>query len=391
LKQLATDLVSGFFKAFAHWVASGTTWLLHEAWHGMSATTEPVLTGAAFSSEYQVMILIGLGGVAPMLGLAVIQAIARQDPSGLLRTALLRLPTALLLTGVVIELVSLGLRFTDEASVALLTAGAGAAGRAFGNIEAAVGPVAPAAYGFGQLLLVLVVALVGFMLWVELAVRSAAVAVATLFLPLALAGLVWPATSHWARRLGETLAGLVLMKLVMAAVLALAGGALAADAGGISSLVEGVALLGLTAFSPFVLFRLIPIVEGGAVGHLEGARPAQAVKDQASSLAADGAHWVTAALSGAKPASKGTSGQEGVASLPGAGGSVFAAGAASRGRAAARPSSSPGATGGDPGRGEAPAGRTGEPAAPGSGSQLGEAGWVQHIVRRSENRSRGPS
>lgn len=378
--------MAGFFKAFAHWVASGTTWLLHEAWHGMSATTEPVLTGSAFTSEYQVMILIGVGGVAPLLGLAVIQAIARQDPSGLLRTALLRLPTALLLTGVVIELVSLGLRFTDEASVALLNAGAGAAGRAFGNIEAAVGPVAPAAYGFGQLLLVLAVALVGFMLWVELAVRSAAVAVATLFLPLALAGLVWPATSHWARRLGETLAGLVLMKLVMAAVLALAGGALAADAGGISSLVEGVALLGLTAFSPFVLFRLIPIVESGAVAHLEGARPAQAVKDQASSLATDGAHWVAAAVSGSK-ASKDTAGQDGAGDLPGAGGRIVAA-TSSGGRAAGR-SPSPDGTGSHPGgRGEP--GGAGGTAAAGSLSRF-EDHWMERIARRFENGSRGPS
>jgi hypothetical protein len=285
LKQLAADLIAGFFRTVTRWVASGTIWLLSEAWHFMSATTEPVLSGTAFGAEYHVMVLIGLGTVAPLLGVAVIQAIARQDASGLLRTALLRLPMALLLTGVVIELVSVGLRFTDQASVALLNTGGDPAARAFARIETALTAASPGGFGFGELLLIVVVAIVGFMLWVELAVRSAAVAVATLFLPLALAGLVWPATSHWARRLGETLAGLVLMKLVMAAVLALAGGALAAGAGGISSVIEGLALLALATFSPFVLFRLIPIVESGAVAHLEGARPAQQLKSQAWSLA----------------------------------------------------------------------------------------------------------
>ena len=256
LKQLAADLIAGFFRTVTRWVASGTIWLLSEAWHFMSATTEPVLSGTAFGAEYHVMVLIGLGTVAPLLGVAVIQAIARQDASGLLRTALLRLPMALLLTGVVIELVSVGLRFTDQASVALLNTGGDPAARAFARIETALTAASPGGFGFGELLLIVVVAIVGFMLWVELAVRSAAVAVATLFLPLALAGLVWPATSHWARRLGETLAGLVLMKLVMAAVLALAGGALAAGAGGISSVIEGLALLAsgdvlaLRAFPP---------------------------------------------------------------------------------------------------------------------------------------------
>ena len=66
----------------------------------------------------------------------------------------------------------------------------------------------------------LTAAVVAFVLWLELAVRSAAIGAAALFLPLALVGLAWPATSHWARRLGETLAALVLSKLVIAAVLA---------------------------------------------------------------------------------------------------------------------------------------------------------------------------
>ena len=74
-------------------------------------------------------------------------------------------------------------------------------------------------------------AIVAFVLWVELAVRSAAVAAATLFLPLALAGLAWPATTHWARRLGETLAALVLMKLVIAGVLSLAATAIGSHSG----------------------------------------------------------------------------------------------------------------------------------------------------------------
>jgi uncharacterized membrane protein YgcG len=245
------------------------------------------------------MILIGAGAILPLLGLAVIQAIAQQDPSGLLRTTLLRLPMALLLTGVVIELVSLGLTFTDQASLALLNTGGNAVGRVFAHLEEAVlptGPVGQGLFGFGELVLVVLVAVVGFVLWLELAVRSAAVAVAALFLPLALSGLVWPATSHWARRLGETLAGLVLMKLVMAAVLALAGGALAADAGGVSSVVEGVALLGLTVTSPFVLFRLIPMIEAGAVSHLEAARPAASVSA--------GQQKVMGAVSGLSNASK---------------------------------------------------------------------------------------
>ena len=125
----------------------------------------------------------------------------------------------------------------------------------------------------------LAAAIVAFVLWLELAVRSAAIAAAALFLPLALAGFAWPATAHWARRLGETLAALVLSKLVIAAVLALAAGLLGSSSG-LAGVVEGIALLAVAAFAPFALLKLVPAIEAGAAAHLEGLgrRPVHAAR-----------------------------------------------------------------------------------------------------------------
>ena len=118
-------------------------------------------------------------------------------------------------------------------------------------------------------------------LWLELVVRAAAVSVAALFLPLALAGLVWPAVSHWCRRLADTLAALVLSKLVVAATLSLAVGAVAGglgvgatggDGGGFAAVITGIALLAIATFSPFTLLKLIPAIESGVVSHLESTR-----------------------------------------------------------------------------------------------------------------------
>jgi len=135
--------------------------------------------------------------------------------------------------------------------------------------QAAGGP-APA---FVVLLGALLVAFGAFMLWVELLVREAAVYVAVLFLPLGLASLVWPAISHWCRRLVDTLAALILSKFVIVAVLALAAGALASGSGtGFAPVLGGGALLLLAAFTPFTLLRLVPAVEAGAVHQLEGSR-----------------------------------------------------------------------------------------------------------------------
>ena len=102
---------------------------------------------------------------------------------------------------------------------------------------------------------------------------------AVLFLPLALATLVWPAVSHWCRRLVETLAALILSKFVIVATLSLAVGALASGTAGtgnhgagFSSVLAGGALLLMATFVPFVILRMIPAVEAGAVAHLDGLR-----------------------------------------------------------------------------------------------------------------------
>jgi type IV secretion system protein TrbL len=265
--NLAEDIANDIFNTLDSWVAKGDKVLLLGLWRALGATTQPLLTGSAFGADFGVMAALGATLCLPLLGLAVIQAVSQQDVSGLLRTALIRLPFAILFTAVAVQLVRLGLAATDEASTALLSASGGRPVALFTGLAGALGgPVT----GFVAFAVAVAVCLVCFFVWFELVVRSAAVAIATLFLPLALAGLAWPATSHWARRLGETLAGLVLIKLVIAAVLALAVGALSGPFTNLSGIMEGVALLLLSALAPFAVFRLIPMVEHGATAHLEG-------------------------------------------------------------------------------------------------------------------------
>jgi hypothetical protein len=267
---VAKALLDGFFRSLLTWVATGAASLVGALAKALSSSTDPVLGLAAFGSEFHLMALLSAAVALPLVALGAIQAIARQDPSGLLRSVLIRLPLALLFTGVSVQIVALGLSATDQASAALIGADGDPARQLLSGLVSALGQ--PATFGlaaFGGFLLALSAGVVAFALWLELVVRSAAIAAASLFLPLALVGLAWPATSHWARRLGETLAALVLSKLVIAAVLALAAGLLL-DSSGLAALVQGVALLAMAAFAPFALLKLVPVIEAGAIAHLEG-------------------------------------------------------------------------------------------------------------------------
>ena len=147
------------------------------------------------------------------------------------------------------------------------------------------GPMAAAALVVGFALIV-----AGFVVWVELVLRDAAVYVAVLFLPLAFAGIVWPATAHWLGRLLRLIVAVILSKLVIVAIVGLGATMLAdgAAADGLGPVIVGVGTLLLAGFAPVVLYRIVQVWDvehtgafhgalGGAVGRLAAPAVAGAV------------------------------------------------------------------------------------------------------------------
>jgi len=261
-------------SAMSSWVVDGSVSILQDLSKTLHSVTSPSVDGTWFSDHYWKM--AGIAGVliVPLLLVAAITSVLRQDAAVLLRAVVVHLPLAGLGTVVAVNLVGLLLAATDQMSAAV---GGGPDSDLYG-IVAGLGNQARAAGkgGTSATFAIMAVALVmvvgAFMVFIELAVRDAAVYVALLFLPLALAGLVWPATMRWTRRLAELLAALILSKFVIVAVLSLAASALAAGLGGagLGVLVSGAGMLLLAAFAPYALLRLAPVVEAGAIAHLEG-------------------------------------------------------------------------------------------------------------------------
>lgn len=269
---------NAILKALDSWVISGALWLLDQVGAVLTTTTQADLGSSWFGARLSLMSEIAAAVMLPMLCCAVIQAVYRQSAAALLRTFLVNLPVALLFTGVAVELVRIGMVVTDAMSAQFIAAAGVNTHNLLAPLESALGSV-PGAPGFVMFLAAFLVAVFALVLWLELVVRAAAITAAALFLPLVLSALVWPAIGHWARRLADTLAALVLSKLVIAAVISLATGAIAGGLEGSSStssrfgdVVVGIALLLLATFSPFIVLRLIPMVEAGSIGQLEGAR-----------------------------------------------------------------------------------------------------------------------
>ena len=265
------------------WVADAAVSLIAKIVNLMDSSTDPRLGSSWFTDRYELMMGLGLLVLVPLLLIAAIRAIFHQDLSQLLRSFFIYLPLAVLSTFVAIHLTQMLLSITDELSAAVSSSVGGDATR---FLDGGAGSVSttladPALGGFLVFFGALLVVVAGLLLWIELLIRSAGIYVCVFFLPLVLAGLVWPATARWTKRLIETLVALILSKFVIVSIISLAVAALGDPGkGGVSTVVGGASLLLLASFSPFALFKLVPLAEAASISHLEGLerRPTQAMQ-----------------------------------------------------------------------------------------------------------------
>lgn len=275
--RAVNDTAGRLLQDVIAWVVSGAVWLLDRIGAILQYSSQVHLGAPWFLAHERVMTDVAALFVLPLLLVTVIQSILRQDPRIALRAAFVQLPLALLLSVVAVQLVQMGLHVTDQLSSGVAAGSGRDLHHAFSHLAVILTVLTVTGHPGGSSFIVFLIALMlvvgAFVLWLELLIRTAAIYVAVLFIPLAMASLVWPAISHWARRLTEMLAALVLSKFVIVAILSLGTAAVASGTGGVRGVTDalaGAAMLLLAAMSPFVLLRLVPVTEAALIA--EGAR-----------------------------------------------------------------------------------------------------------------------
>ena len=273
--DLAANAADSATDSIARWVASGAADLLGDAGSAILSGTEVDVAGGPnggpwLAAQWRIMVTLAAALMVPMLVIAAIHA-AVSGSGALLARALANLPVAALGTGVAITVVQLALEIVDAACVALVATIPKETESFLTGLAVVLSTPSTELHPFTVALLGAVMAVLAFVLWVELVIRQAAIYLAVLFLPLGFAALVWPALGSWLRRLIETLLGLILSKLVIMAALALASSAVA-NQQGLGALVSGTAMLLLAVCAPFSLFSLIPLAGLANIAALEGRR-----------------------------------------------------------------------------------------------------------------------
>ncbi len=258
--------------AASAWVLGGAKLVLHDTAAVINSTTRPQLESTWFSASYWRMAGVSALLTLPFLFAAAIQALLRSDPALLARSAFGYLPLGLLAVAVAAPVTMLLLSASDELS-AIVSSASGSSDVSFlARAGALTSTLSGLSHSTFLLFFVGLLAVAATLtLWVELLIRSAAVYVIVLMLPLFFAAFVWPARKVWAVRAVELLVALILSKFAIVAVLALGGAAMGhTPVPSATQLLQGTTLVMLAAFSPWALLRLLPLHE--LAGGLHGLR-----------------------------------------------------------------------------------------------------------------------
>jgi type IV secretion system protein TrbL len=282
--NIASRGMSAAFDATAQgmvvWVLDGVATFVNGVVNFLKTAARPEVDSVWFSgptSPYASVRSIALTMLLVFVFLGIIDGLVKGDVEGMVRRVLGGLPTALFGMVATTFVVARLLDLTDALSTAVLER-SGSDAMDFLTSFGAQAAFASSP-GFATLVLGVVAVITAFLLWVELLIRSALVYFLVALSPLAFAATLWPAARGILRRLVELLLAVVLSKFVICVALSIGAAALGGtsqsappDAGigdaaamGLGTLLSGTVLLALACWSPFLLMRLLPIVEGAVV------------------------------------------------------------------------------------------------------------------------------
>jgi type IV secretion system protein TrbL len=287
------DAVTAPFKAAAgwawdtviggitDWLAKGFVQLVSFVWDVMDRSTSPALNSEWFAhsegAPYLTAVAVAGGLLLIFLFCALIQGIVAGRPTELVKRMAFDTPAAVAGILLTIAFTQVGIDLVDAMSDGIWSLTRDKAVNSVDGLLLSAGKLSPGSFLTPLLLLLGMLAML--MLWIVLFVREALIYLVVALAPLAWATSVWPAIASVRRRVVELLAALVFCKLAIAMALAVGLGALgglgatgnpgeSTVGNGIaefSTLVVGIVTFGLAAFMPFLVIKLIPIVEAAVI------------------------------------------------------------------------------------------------------------------------------
>ena len=273
------------------WVVDALVWIVGGVFEFFSTSTDPNVVAdwfAAGHGPYATTLTIGVSLLVLFVLAGITQGALAGDAGAMLRRIAFELPMSVIAMVGLVTFTQILIGVTDALSTRVLTNFESEIAD-FGSVVSSLASLGGArSSAFVVFVLGLVAVLAGLVLVAELVVRSALIYIVVALAPLVFAARVWPATQAASRKLVDLLVALIVSKLVIAVALAVAaaavvgvgsGGEVTAlpapevaslDPGGsvtqaVGILLAAVAAFGVSAFSPLLIARLLPVSEAAAI------------------------------------------------------------------------------------------------------------------------------
>ncbi|HTT59621.1 MAG TPA: hypothetical protein VMF33_06190 [Acidimicrobiales bacterium] len=266
ITDLGKSTFNDLFNAVTNWIVSSVEWFLNALGHVIVSAGEPATVINAANEEFNTLLvpaplLLLIGLIVSTLG-----ALRHGDSSSLWRVYLGVAPACV--AGIVLArpMASLVLEAVNQLS--------GTAASTVAAHETALGTslvsLAPSTPGFAVFLLSVVVVIATMFLWFELIVRSVVLTLLVVLVPVIVPLATFPSMRRLAWRLAETFVAVAASKLVIVVTLSLGLNELTGTS--VTEIVTGAVTLLLATATPYLVLRVVPLLEHSAVHHLDGLR-----------------------------------------------------------------------------------------------------------------------
>jgi hypothetical protein len=254
----ASSTIPAGWDAVCLGFAASAEWLLSAFMAAYAKIQDVSLSSAGIADSFGISLVIGSAVAALLVFGQVIRTLWTHDGSGMAQ-ALVGVAKAVLAWLATAAVATAGIAAADSMTQFIVSAShdaqAGLVVKVGALLNAVQDPSAQGAAGVTVLLVfgLIVIALV-IVLWFELLLRNAALAVLIAVSPIAAAGQVSEGTKVWWSRTVSAAVQLIILKPIIALVFAVGFGMVGQSAG-ISALIEGLLVLGLAAFAWPVIAR----------------------------------------------------------------------------------------------------------------------------------------
>lgn len=276
--RLVVDLLFGMVAG----AVEAITAALSSAIVADSGPTSVDLGSAVFSTgpAAQLMGICGLLGGALLISffmMAVARSVIAGDVAAVVRSALVEVPLAIFKASGVVVVAQLMIDVVDESTEAVL-GGGGANLVGFSSHLASREDLTAA--GLLGLVFALVYVVASVVVWFQLVARAALIYLLASFSPLAFAAGVYGAGRQLEKKFVMLAIALIVSKFAQAGALALGAGFLEASStgdGALSEMMIGAALMLMAAFTPWLIYSILPAANDATAAAAGGSMAAGAV------------------------------------------------------------------------------------------------------------------